>query len=66
MWVMEKNSDSSLDDSRPDIANIPSIDGMLRLYDKVLAELDRAISSQKDLTSSDNQASANVGTVENN
>jgi len=33
---------------RPNLANIPSMDDMLALYEKVLAELDSAISTQKD------------------
>lgn len=33
---------------RPNLANIPSMDDMLALYEKVLAEIDSAISAQKD------------------
>ena len=34
--------------SRPNLADIPKMDDMLALYEKVLAELDSAISTQKD------------------
>jgi hypothetical protein len=36
------------DSSRPNLADIPSMDDMLALYEKVLSELDSAISTQKD------------------
>ena len=32
---------------RPNLTNIPSMDDMLALYDKVLEELDAAISTQR-------------------
>lgn len=36
------------DSPRPNLASIPNMDDMLALYDKVLAELDSAISTQKE------------------
>lgn len=35
------------DSPRPNLANMPSMDDMLALYEKVLAELDTAISTQR-------------------
>jgi len=35
---------------RPNLANIPSMDDMLALYEKVLAELDSAILTQKEFS----------------
>jgi len=37
---------------RPNLASIPSMVDMLALYEKVLAELDSAISTQKDFIES--------------
>jgi hypothetical protein len=36
---------------RPNLANIPSMDDMLALYEKVLDELDSAISTQRKFSS---------------
>ena len=36
------------DSPRPNLANIPSMDDMLALYEKVLSELDSAISTQRE------------------
>jgi len=48
MWIMG-NFELPIDDSpRPDLANIPSLDEMISLYEKVLSELDSAISTQKE------------------
>jgi len=35
------------DSPRPDLANMPSVGDMISLYEKVLSELDRAISTQR-------------------
>ena len=49
------------DSPRPDLANIPSMDDMLALYEKVLAELDSAISTAKDFSDDDKQSNARNG-----
>lgn len=49
------------DSPRPNLANIPSMDDMLALYEKVLAELDTAISTAKDFSSEDRQSNARHG-----
>ena len=49
------------DSPRPNLANIPSMDDMLALYEKVLSELDSAISTQKDFASDDKTSSARHG-----
>jgi hypothetical protein len=46
------------DSPRPNLANIPSMDEMLALYEKVLAELDSAISTQRDFSSDDKPSNA--------
>jgi len=46
------------DSPRPNLANIPSMDDMLALYEKVLSELDSAISTQKDFAADDKQPNA--------
>lgn len=66
MWVMEsfENSKTGLPDAdspRPNLANIPSMDDMLALYEKVLAELDSAISTQKDFALDDTQSNPRHG-----
>ena len=48
MWAMNNFELPDADSPRPNLANIPSMDDMLALYEKVLAELDSAISTQKD------------------
>jgi hypothetical protein len=48
MWAMNNIDLPDADSPRPNLANIPSMDDMLALYEKVLAELDSAISTQKD------------------
>ena len=47
MWAMNNIDLPDADLPRPNLANIPSMDDMLALYEKVLAELDSAISTQK-------------------
>jgi len=39
---------SDIDSQRPNLASIPNMDDMLALYEKVLSELDSAISTQKE------------------
>ena len=46
------------DSPRPNLADIPSMDAMLALYEKVLSELDSAISTQRDFASEDQQYKA--------
>ena len=46
MWAMNDIDLPDADSPRPNLANIPSMDDMLALYEKVLAELDSAISTQ--------------------
>ena len=48
MWAMNNIDLPDADSPRPNLANIPSMDDMLALYEKVLSELDSAISTQKD------------------
>lgn len=62
MWVMSKEEQNNAVASLPDLANIPSIDGMLALYEKVLAELDSAISAQKDFAGDAKQSNTRNGT----
>ena len=52
MWAMNNIDLPDADSPRPNLANIPSMDDMLALYEKVLAELDSAISTQKDFIES--------------
>lgn len=47
MWAMNNIDLPDADSPRPNLANIPNMDEMLELYEKVLAELDSAISTQK-------------------
>ena len=50
MWAMNNFELPDADSPRPNLANIPSLDDMLALYEKVLAELDSAISTQKEFS----------------
>ena len=61
MWAMNEFDLSDVDTPRPNLANIPSMDDMLALYEKVLSELDSAISTQKDFASDDKTSSARHG-----
>ena len=61
MWVMNNIDLPDADSPRPNLANIPSMDDMLALYEKVLAELDSAISTQKDFAAEDKQSNARHG-----
>ncbi len=51
MWAMNELEMPDDDSPRPNLANIPSMDDMLALYEKVLAELDTAISTQRNFAS---------------
>mgnify|MGYP000624757390 CR=1 FL=1 len=66
MWAMNEFDLSDVDTPRPNLANIPSMDDMLALYEKVLAELDSAISTQKDFASDDKPSNARHGKGESN
>jgi len=61
MWAMNEFDLSDVDTPRPNLANIPSMDDMLALYEKVLAELDSAISTAKDFSSEETQSNARHG-----
>lgn len=47
MWAMSKKDAIGENSFRPNLADIPAMEDMLALYDKVLLELDSAISSQR-------------------
>jgi hypothetical protein len=61
MWAMNNIDLPDADSPRPNLANIPSMDDMLALYEKVLSELDSAISTQKDFAADDKQSNARHG-----
>ena len=61
MWAMNNIDLPDADSPRPNLASIPSMDDMLALYEKVLAELDSAISTQKDFALDDKQSNARHG-----
>ena len=61
MWAMNDINLPDADSPRTNLANIPSMDDMLALYEKVLAELDSAISTQKDFASDDKPSNARHG-----
>ena len=61
MWAMNELEMPGDDSPRPNLANIPSMDDMLALYEKVLAELDSAISTQKDFAADDKPSNARHG-----
>ena len=58
MWAMNNIDLPDADSPRPNLANIPSMDDMLALYEKVLSELDSAISTQKDFAADDQKSNA--------
>ena len=66
MWAMNNIDLPDADSPRPNLANIPNMDEMLELYEKVLAELDSAISTQKDFTLDDIRSNARHSKVEEN
>jgi len=61
MWAMNDFGLPDADSPRPNLASIPSMDEMLALYEKVLAELDSAISTQKDFSSDVEQTNPRHG-----
>ena len=61
MWAMNNIDLPDADSPRPNLANIPSMDDMLALYEKLLSELDSAISTQKDFVADDTQSNARHG-----
>ena len=61
MWAMNNIDQPDADSPRPDLTNMPSMDDMLALYEKVLAELDIAISTAKDISFDDEQSGARHG-----
>ena len=61
MWAMNNIDLPDADSPRPNLANMPSMDDMLALYEKVLAELDSAISTAKDFSAVDTQSNARHG-----
>ena len=61
MWAMNDIDLPDADSPRPNLANIPSMDEMLALYEKVLAELDSAISTQKDFALDDKASNPRNG-----
>ena len=58
MWAMNNIDLPDADSPRPNLAGIPSMDDMIAHYEKVLSELDSAISTQKNLASDDKQVDA--------
>ena len=61
MWAMNNIDLPDADSPRPNLASIPSMDDMLALYEKVLAELDSAISIQNDFVSDNTRSNARHG-----
>ena len=61
MWAMNNIDLPDADSPRPNLASIPNMDDMLALYEKVLAELDSAISTQKDFASDKTRSNARHG-----
>jgi hypothetical protein len=61
MWAMNDIDLPDADSPRPNLASIPSMDDMLALYEKVLAELDSAISTQKSFALDDKSSNARHG-----
>ena len=61
MWAMTEFELPEADSPRPDLTKMPSMDDMLALYEKVLSELDSAISTQKDFAADDQQSNARHG-----
>ncbi len=58
MWAMNNIDLPDADSPRPNLAGIPSMDDMIAHYEKVLSELDSAISTQKNFASDDKQVDA--------
>ena len=53
MWAMNEMDLPGAYPPRPNLASFPNMDDMLELYEKVLAELDSAISTAKDFSFDD-------------
>ena len=66
MWAMNEMDLTGAVSPSPNLANIPSMDDMLALYEKVLSELDSAISIQKDFAADEKQSNARHGKGETN
>ena len=47
---LAKNQESPDDASRPNLADLPKIDDMLALYEKVLAEINADIETQQEFS----------------
>ena len=58
MWAMNELELPGNDSPRPDLTKMPSMEDMIALYEKTLAELDSAISIQKDFASGDTESDA--------
>jgi hypothetical protein len=58
MWAMNNIDLPDADSPRPNLAGIPSMDDMIAHYEKVLSELDSAISTQKNFASDDKPVDA--------
>ena len=58
MWAMNELELPGNDSPRPDLTKMPSMDEMLALYEKVMSELDSAISIQKDFAFGDAQSNS--------
>ena len=58
MWAMNNIDLPDADSPRPNLAGIPSMDDMIAHYEKVLSELDSAISTQKNFASDDKRVDA--------
>jgi hypothetical protein len=56
MWAMNNFDLPDVDSPRPNLASIPNIDDMLALYEKVLSELDSAISTQKEFAGQESKS----------
>ena len=61
MWAMNEMDLPRADSPRPNLASIPTMDDMLEMYEKVIAELDSAISTAKDFSFDDKQSNARRG-----
>ena len=61
MWAMNEINLPDADSRRPNLTSIPSMDDLLALYEKVLADLDSAISTQKNFALDDKSSNALLG-----
>ena len=50
-FLSSKQDLPDADSPRPNLADFPSVDAVLALYDKALSELDAALSSQREFAS---------------